>query len=199
MALVYILLGIFGFSIVTTLWLNEFCHWREHGCYTKTFQKIIGVCFLPIVLLAKTVHSIVCFLNRQDTVDKTVNVCLVASGIIVAPIILVGIFSGGFDIPEKRPATNSHVTEVVNATSNSFESQFSAWDGSHRDLKSRTKNACKDPDSFKHIETRYQKNADGTMTVGMRFSATNSFGGRVSEYVYGTYDSNGRCISVTQE
>lgn len=70
--------------------------------------------------------------------------------------------------------------------SSSAKNCFSAWDGSHRKLVSRTKSNLRDPDSFEHIETRADTPAAGSQTVIMKYRARNGFGGMNVEYATGT-------------
>lgn len=44
---------------------------------------------------------------------------------------------------------------AVEARKKKIESQFSAWDGSHRNLERIIKEAMNDPDSYDHVETVY--------------------------------------------
>jgi len=85
---------------------------------------------------------------------------------------------------------------------NNVKNQFSSWDESHKKLVKYTKNNLKDPSSFEHIETNYwppytdtniKANAN-TYRVRMRYTATNSFGGRVQGNVLAEVSSNNGSI-----
>ncbi|MGE5563140.1 MAG: hypothetical protein ACM3ZV_07490 [Bacillota bacterium] len=55
---------------------------------------------------------------------------------------------------------------------------LSAWDGSNRSVVDQVKDQLRDPDSFKHVETRITPpDKSGMHTVIMRFSSKNGFGG----------------------
>ena len=66
---------------------------------------------------------------------------------------------------------------------------LSQWNGSHRELASLTKESLKDPSSFKHIETRIKPVSPKKQhEVFMKYTATNSFGGRVPGSVFAVID-----------
>ena len=66
---------------------------------------------------------------------------------------------------------------------------LSLYDNSHYKLKSLTKKALKDPSSFKHIETRITPvSPKKRHTIFMKYTATNSFGGRVPGSVSAVID-----------
>jgi len=68
---------------------------------------------------------------------------------------------------------------------------LSAWDGSHRALKSNTEQRMRNPDSFEHIETRITPvSSDGTHKVIMRFHAENGFGGMTIGMAVATVDNS---------
>jgi len=61
-----------------------------------------------------------------------------------------------------------------------ISSVFSAWDGSCRNLERSIKTNMNDPDSYKHIETRYSYDTDeGYFDVITKFRGRNGFGGMV--------------------
>ncbi len=76
-----------------------------------------------------------------------------------------------------------------------IEKLFSAWDGSQPEVVKWIKQHIKDPDSYKHIETRFIDNTDrvGVITT---FTATNSFGGRVTTRCLAQIDTLGNLISA---
>ena len=88
---------------------------------------------------------------------------------------------------------------------NKIENQFSSLYGYHKKLVEYTKNNLKDPSSFEHIETNYWppytdtniKANTNTYRVRMRYTATNSFGGRVQGNVLAEVASiNGYIIQI---
>lgn len=74
-------------------------------------------------------------------------------------------------------------------------SQFSSIDGSHKTLKSFTKDAIRDPDSFQHIKTVYKRTKPGYIEVHMTFRARNGFGGMTIGTARGIYTEDGYVIS----
>jgi len=55
---------------------------------------------------------------------------------------------------------------------------LSSWDGSHRALVAEIKSQLRDPDSFKHVDTRITPKDDaGNHTLIMEYRAKNGFGG----------------------
>lgn len=76
------------------------------------------------------------------------------------------------------------------------EAQFSAWDGSHRELVKVVKDSMNDRRSFEHIETRYTDNGD-TIVLQMRFRGSNAFGALVQNTVIAEADTaTGEILSV---
>ena len=67
------------------------------------------------------------------------------------------------------------------------EAQFSAWDGSHRELVKVVKDSMNDSGSFEHIETLYRDDGE-TIALSMTFRGANAFGGIVSQTVEAVAD-----------
>lgn len=76
-----------------------------------------------------------------------------------------------------------------------IELQFSAWDGSHRNLVERVKSAMNDPDSFEHVDTTYIDRRDD-LFLRMKFRGSNTFGGKVLNEVMASADLDGKILSV---
>lgn len=76
---------------------------------------------------------------------------------------------------------------------------FSPWDGSCRDLVQLVKDNMNDPDSFKHVETRYSNNEDDSVTIIMKYRGKNGFGGVVTEYVEAKVDYTTNIISIVSQ
>ncbi|QEW33217.1 DUF4875 domain-containing protein [Erwinia billingiae] len=83
--------------------------------------------------------------------------------------------------------------EAIAKRAKQIESQFSSWDGSHRDLEKRIKNAMNDPDSYKHYKTVYFDRGD-YLTVITEFGGKNGFGGMVRNTASADYTIDGRFI-----
>ncbi|WP_380184008.1 hypothetical protein [Kalamiella sp. sgz302252] len=80
---------------------------------------------------------------------------------------------------------------------NEIESQFSPWDGSHRDLEKRVKDSMNDPDSYKHNKTVYIDRGDH-ITVFTEFGGKNAFGGMVRNTIPADYSIDGEFIKMHQ-
>lgn len=76
-----------------------------------------------------------------------------------------------------------------------IEKLFSDWDGSQPEVVKWIKQHIKDPDSYNHIETKFIDKNDrvGVITT---FTATNSFGGRVTTRCLAQIDTLGNLISA---
>jgi hypothetical protein len=94
-------------------------------------------------------------------------------------------------IADKKVADELARTKLI-------ESQFSAWDGSHTNLKKLIKAAMNDPDSFKHDETTYRDDGD-YITVQTKYRGKNAFGGVVRGSVIATFTLDGQFIDIISE
>lgn len=78
-----------------------------------------------------------------------------------------------------------------------IESQFSLWDGSHKNLVKVVKENLNDPKSFKHQETKYKyDDKDKILTVYMTFRAKNALGALVLNTATATADLDGNILSL---
>lgn len=89
--------------------------------------------------------------------------------------------------PEKPLTVEEQRTKTI-------ERAFSSWDGSHRATENRLKSALKDPDSYEHIETKYNDNGDH-IAVLLKYRARNSFGGMTIGYVKSTATIDGKLLT----
>jgi hypothetical protein len=76
---------------------------------------------------------------------------------------------------------------------------LSGWDGSYRPLVQIIKKNLKDPDSFKHRETRITPSENGVHIVAMTYGAKNSFGGYVVENAIARVTSQCSLIEVMDQ
>ncbi|MBV7541974.1 hypothetical protein [Acidovorax sp. sic0104] len=76
-----------------------------------------------------------------------------------------------------------------------LKSQFSAWDGSHRNVEAAIKARLKDPKSYEHVETKYVVNTN-SITVFTTYRARNSFNALVPGTVTATVDADGNVLSL---
>lgn len=77
------------------------------------------------------------------------------------------------------------------------ESQFSAWDGSHRGLERIIKKTMNDPDSYDHVETVYWDRGSH-LVVKTTFRGKNAFGGVVVNWVKAKSDMDGNIIEIIE-
>ncbi|HYF84577.1 MAG TPA: hypothetical protein VEB00_16365 [Clostridia bacterium] len=96
--------------------------------------------------------------------------------------------------PEPTPTLSPEEQEKLNYQA-WIEGQFSAWDGSHKDLVKLIKDNMNDPKSFEHVETRYKDDGDG-ITVYMKFRGKNAFGGLVLNEVLAKADYKTNTIKI---
>lgn len=81
-----------------------------------------------------------------------------------------------------------------------FERQFSAWDGSHRELERTIKKSLNDEDSYKHIETKYRLvlKGEGAPYVQLftSISAKNGFGAMIKKTVGAKATLDGSIVQI---
>ncbi|MCY4546210.1 MAG: hypothetical protein OXD39_13340 [Gemmatimonadetes bacterium] len=97
---------------------------------------------------------------------------------------------------------DTQVEEPADPIQEKIDAQFSAWDGSHRNLVAAVEKTLNDPGSFEHLETRTMKgsNYPRTFLVSMQYTAKNAFGGRVRNTVVCEVDvETGAIIQVLSE
>lgn len=77
-----------------------------------------------------------------------------------------------------------------------IKSQFSGWDGSHRKVEAAIKSRMHNPDSYKHVETRYAVEGN-TISIVTRYRGTNGFGATVTNSAVATVDMDGNVLSLS--
>ena len=78
-----------------------------------------------------------------------------------------------------------------------IEKQFSAWDGSHRQLERYIKQNMNDPDSYEHVETKYWDMGDH-LVVLTKYRGKNAFGGKVLGMTKAEVDMQGNVIRIME-
>jgi hypothetical protein len=111
--------------------------------------------------------------KKKEENKKVGQGCLVFLGIILVIIVLVNL-GGGND--EKPVLTEAEQRREM------IEKQFSAWDGSHRELTKFIKESMHDPKSYEHIKTTYVDRGDH-LIVETTFRGKNVYGGVVSNTI----------------
>jgi hypothetical protein len=91
---------------------------------------------------------------------------------------------------EKRLAAEARVEQI--------KAQFSAWDGSHRNLERVVKKAMNDPDSYEHDETVYWDKGDH-LIVRMSYRGKNAFGGIVKNFVKAKVSLDGQVLQIIDQ
>ena len=99
---------------------------------------------------------------------------------VLASTVFKFVFFGGLMFAVAAQCIKENARENDNPK-HKIERHFSNFDGSYIKFREYIKSNLKNPSSFKHVETRYSENGDGTVSVLMKYTATNSFGGVVTE------------------
>jgi hypothetical protein len=73
--------------------------------------------------------------------------------------------------------------------------QFSQWDGSHRNVEAAIKARMNDPDSYKHVETKYKETSTGAV-IYTKFRGKNGFGAVITNAAVATVDFDGTVLSL---
>jgi len=84
---------------------------------------------------------------------------------------------------------------ATEARKKQIETQFSAWDGSHRGLERVIKDSMNDPDSYDHVETVYWDRGDH-LVVQTTFRGKNAFGGVVKNSVKAKVSLDGQVLQI---
>ena len=78
-----------------------------------------------------------------------------------------------------------------------LRSQFSSWDGSHKNTVKYIKERMNNPKSFEHVKTTFTSHKEeGYRTINMRYRGTNVLGAVVTNTIRVKVDLNGNIISV---
>jgi rubrerythrin len=104
---------------------------------------------------------------------------------------------------QERKATADRAAQAAEAARQAarqrrIEAQFSPWDGSHRALEEIIKKSMNDPDSYKHVETRYGDYGDYILVV-TTFRGKNVFGGVVTNTWRAKFTIDGRLIEIVSQ
>jgi predicted nucleic acid-binding Zn ribbon protein len=112
--------------------------------------------------------------------------------IVISILLIIGIF-----IPDDEKNTKLKTTDK--SKSEDRQKGFhclSSWDSSSRVLVDYVKKNMRDPDSFKHRETRIGPNINNTHFIHMMYSGKNGFGGVTVEGISGKLSSDCKLIEV---
>lgn len=105
-------------------------------------------------------------------------------------------------VSEARPAVAAMNAQQAKADAaavrqESVKQLFSGWDGSVRSVEQAIKAGLKDPDSYKHLETRFVDSGTGNVTVITKYSARNSFNAVVPGMAAAMVSPTGELVSFT--
>jgi hypothetical protein len=112
--------------------------------------------------------------------------------IVIGVLLVIGIF-----IPDDEK--NTKLKTADKSKSEDRQKGFhclSSWDSSSRVLVDHVKKNMRDPDSFKHRETRIGPNINNTHFIHMMYSGKNGFGGVTVEGISGKLSSDCKLIEV---
>lgn len=87
--------------------------------------------------------------------------------------------------------------DAVAARQAAVKSLFSLWDGSVHSVEQAIKARLKDPDSYKHVETKYIDSGSGNVAVFTQFRARNSFNAVVPGTATAMVSPTGELVSFT--
>ncbi|NRN18105.1 hypothetical protein HKT11_01835 [Serratia marcescens] len=98
---------------------------------------------------------------------------------------------------QKNPKSMSEYTNL-----DTFQGNFSGWDGSYRPLEKLIKKSMNDDSSYKHVETMSHLvlGKDPHAVVKTRFKGTNAYGGVVTQTVTARVDiRSGDIVQIIEE
>lgn len=105
----------------------------------------------------------------------------------------------GTFLPKDKTSASASTVETtkdsVTIRKEFIDKAFSQWDGSQFNLVKLVKDNMNDPESFKHVETKYWDMKD-KLVVLMNYRGKNAYGGVVTESVKVETDLQGNIIKV---
>lgn len=123
---------------------------------------------------------------------KPANPASVVIGLIILAALFFFAKSCCNEISEAPSNSRPKTTEEL------IQSQFSAWDGSHKKLEDMIKATLNDPDSYEHDATIYTTNKDGSIRVHTQFRAKNAFGGTIRKEAVADFTVQGDYIKTVK-
>ena len=117
---------------------------------------------------------------------KTEKGCMTTFIVIFVLIFTAGYWVDLFDGPKDTRTKREKMIEKA----------FNNWDGSHIELTKIIKATMNDPDSYKHVETKYSDKGD-YLIVKTTFRGKNAFGGVVTNWISAKCGLNGKVIEIT--
>lgn len=89
----------------------------------------------------------------------------------------------------------SVVADRATLRKQAIDEQFSAWDGSHRNLERLIKSSMHDADSYEHVKTEYWDHGE-ILVVNMTYRGNNAFGAKILTSTKAEVSLNGDVIKV---
>jgi len=118
--------------------------------------------------------------------------------IVLGVLLVIGVFIPDDETNTKLKTTDKSKSEAKQKAEDRQKGFhcLSGWDGSSRVLVDEVKKNMREPDSFKHRETKIGQNLENRHAINMTYSGKNAFGGVSVEKVYATLSSDCRLIEV---
>jgi len=95
--------------------------------------------------------------------------------------------------PETTPTTTRTLTRQER-----IDRRFNVWDGSHINLENYIKKSMHNPDSYKHVETKYIDRGNH-LVVFTVFRGTNAFGGIVTNSIMAKVGLEGDILEIVKQ
>lgn len=111
--------------------------------------------------------------------------------ITVVIVICVFIFIGYIKSTPSAPVSPEQARKEL------IERNFSAWDGSHRQLENYIKESMNDPDSYEHIKTTYYDNGQ-YLLVQTTVRGKNAFGALVKNQIRAKVALDGSILQIIE-
>ena len=94
-----------------------------------------------------------------------------------------------------QPVPAPKIEPKILSRQEQIEKEFSTWDGSHRGLERIIKKGMNDPDSYKHVETRYSDQGS-YLIVKTTFRGKNAFGAMMLNSIVAKTDLEGNVLEI---
>lgn len=113
-------------------------------------------------------------------------------------LLIASIIGGGYAFlkPEESPEKSTVIkTTHIETKKDKIEKYFDGWDGSHIELTKIIKASMNDPDSYKHVETKYGDKGD-YIIVSTTFRGKNAFGGVITNWIMAKCSLDGKVQEI---
>lgn len=138
-------------------------------------------------------------IKADEQKEKFKNFSDTIKGVIVLIFIIIVLVVGiGICTSEDKPSEPAKPKTQAELRQEKIDNQFSAWDGSHRNLETLIKQGMNDPDSYEHVKTTYLEQGDN-LIVTTQFRGKNAFGGVVLNSVIAKTDLDGNVIKIISQ